>query len=996
VIRTGARIFEAGVEGDIESGREESKGLKRRTARSQRRQTDRRRRRLEHTYHLLQRWGLLPAGLSTPVERQEAVNELDKELAGKHSQHGVLPYFLRARAIDERLEPFELGRALYHLAQRRGFQSNRKAAAKEDEKERSEVKASIKDLWAKMGDLTLGQYFAGLDPHELRIRKQWTHRDMYKREFAAIWDAQAPHHPDLLTDERRKELNHALFFQRPLKPTDDLIGDCELQSGEKRAPAGHWIAQRFRMVQTVNNLRARTPDGIERELTPAQRESLIEHLERFGDTTLYRARTFLGFDKSVRFNLEEGGEKNLKGNRTSAKLREIFGERWDEMPPDQRDDLMNDLLKEQSDEELAAAACQKWQLDAESAQRLADVRLEDKYLSLSLGAMRRLLVHMEAGVSFMNARQAEYPENFEAADPLDRLPAIKDCKDLDVRNPAVLRALTELRKVVNAVVARYGKPQSIHIELARDLRRSAEERRRMSNRMRKREEERDIVKKLIRETTNERPSERDIEIGMLARECDCTCPYTGHQFSWSSLFGGQSQAQVEHVIPYSRSLDDSFANKTLCYHEANARKANRTPREAYAPDEQRWHEIIERVKRFQGEFAKEKLRRFQEPECDTEKLLEEFTQRQLQDTRYASRLAAKYVGMLFGGVVDASGQRRVVTCAGGVTAALRRLWGLNRILSEGDKKQRTDHRHHSVDAATVALTTHRAIKMLSDEARRTRDQGQARLKTLEAPWPGFVDDLARAIGETLVSVRPEHRLAGALHEETIYSAPRRGAQGREFVAVRKPVHLLTAKDIEGDAIIDPVVRERVRLQLGIVGGDPRKLENNLPTMVSGVRIRRVRIQSATATVQVGEGYRLRHVALKDNHHMEVVALLDKNGKEAKWEGHVVSRFEAVMRHKRREPVVRRDHGTGRKFKFSLASGDLIEIDAETERRCLYLVRCVSGANVEMTPANDARRQQEQRKGTGKVWIKRSTDRLFELHCRKVTVAPIGEVIPAND
>src|SRR5690606_16625347 len=113
----GVRIFEAGVN-SLDTAKEQTKNAERREARQVRKQTDRRRRRYVLLFQLLQKNGLLPEG-----DRQQVLESLDRELSNKFDEHAKLPYFLRTRALDEVLHPYELGRALYHLGQRRGFLS---------------------------------------------------------------------------------------------------------------------------------------------------------------------------------------------------------------------------------------------------------------------------------------------------------------------------------------------------------------------------------------------------------------------------------------------------------------------------------------------------------------------------------------------------------------------------------------------------------------------------------------------------------------------------------------------------------------------------------------------------------------------------------------------------------------------------------------------------------------------------------------------------------
>ncbi|MEA3365147.1 MAG: hypothetical protein U9Q79_05850, partial [Candidatus Hydrogenedentes bacterium] len=219
----GVRIFSAatknGTQEKIQSGIEESPAKKRREMRLQRRQAERRARRRRKIARILQKHGLLPeANVYDDCTRDAMLKSLDREIYAKYrktNESGArsldqLPYFLRARALEKALTPYELGRALYHLGQRRGFLSNRLAPSK-DEKE-GEVKRKISDLYENMkaaGARTLGEYFAHLNPHKTRIRNRWTARQMYVDEFEAIWEAQTPYLAQLKNEEFKNELHHA-------------------------------------------------------------------------------------------------------------------------------------------------------------------------------------------------------------------------------------------------------------------------------------------------------------------------------------------------------------------------------------------------------------------------------------------------------------------------------------------------------------------------------------------------------------------------------------------------------------------------------------------------------------------------------------------------------------------------------------------------------------------------------------------------------------------
>mgnify|MGYP006424808575 CR=1 FL=1 len=192
----GARCFDAGLDGDVGSGRGEPRNAKRRDARQARRQGWRRKRRRKNLIGILQKHELLPASIErTPQGIHDGLVALDTSFKKtnppkNHREEQLLPYILRANAAKEKVELFELGRALYHLAHRRGFLSNRKESEKEDD-ETGAVKGGIKDLREfieESGEATLGGYFSTLDPSDARIRQRWTGRQMYIDEFNIIMD----------------------------------------------------------------------------------------------------------------------------------------------------------------------------------------------------------------------------------------------------------------------------------------------------------------------------------------------------------------------------------------------------------------------------------------------------------------------------------------------------------------------------------------------------------------------------------------------------------------------------------------------------------------------------------------------------------------------------------------------------------------------------------------------------------------------------------------
>jgi CRISPR-associated endonuclease Csn1 len=959
IIDLGVRIFPAGVDGtatDIEAGKEESKNTKRREARQHRRQLWRRKRRKEKLFNRLQEFGLLPSTESNaPKDRSAMFAELDKGLFLKYidedisdSEHDrqahLLPYILRAKGLDEKLEPHAFGRALYHLGQRRGYLSNALEEPDADsDKEQGVVLGGISELQEaidKVGARTLGEYFATIDPEKRRIRVRWTARQMFEDEFQLLWGAQANFYPELLTDQMKSQIQTAIFFQRPLKSQKGKIAKCELEPHHPRCSKARPEAQEFIYLQKVNDLRLINRTGKpaphfelgerERFLTRDERDLLISELHINGGLSFTEVRKLLCLNSKIKFNLEAGGEKRLPGNTTYKRMSKWFKSSWATMLESERVRITDDILSVKNQQHRAKRA-HIHGLNPYDAQDFADkFRAPAGHLNLSLKAIKKLLPSLREGTPFTTAKRDCYPPKVSLHH--DLLPPVWE-QMKHMTNPTVFRCLTEIRRVVNSLVREYGMPDKIHIELARDLKRSRGARAEMSKRMRLREKERQKAEQKCIAKGILSPRRRDIEKVLLAEECEWVCPYTGRRISMDSLMGAQAQFDIEHIIPYSRCFNNSFANKTLCWNDENRNvKRAKTPYEAYSGHEERWEEMIDRVASFRGGYSKRKLKLFTMPPNEVAELLEGFTSRQLNDTRYASKLAQEYLGTLYGaaegnvGVTEGGGTGRkvIVPIAGGVTAIMRRALNLNGLLNQGKTmKSRDDHRHHTVDAVTVALADAGVVRSIAIASRAREDLHNTIPLEIDEPWVGFLHELRGKLDDVYVSFRPDHRLSGALHKETNYGKVwvNGDKQNRKLV-VRKPVTALSKKEI--GSILDPVVQAAVVAALG--AGKPDKVFadlERLPKHPNGTTIRRVRVEAKAKVLAIGDDERLRWNAGGSNHHIELYKITDKRGK-VKWGCEVVSMFEAYERLAVGDDVVCRDHGEGTEFLFSLMNGDTVQ------------------------------------------------------------------------
>lgn len=972
IVAVGVRVFPEGVDRDTK-GMEKSKNATRREARGARRTHQRRRDRKRLLMRVLRNAELLPH------DRDEFASLLQSN-----------PYVLRRCGLDEKLDLYAFGRTLYHLAQRRGFKSNRKSGkASED----GPVMKGANALQAEMdaaGCRTVGEYFARLNPEEQRIRGRYTYRSMYQKEFDLLWAMQAQHHPNILTEELRQQVHdRIIFFQRPLKPADDLIGDCELEPGQKRCPRGDWYALHFRILQDVNNLVIQNADGRERKLTDEERAKLLSELSRKAKVSFSEMRKMFGLLETQRFNLEQDGKKaDLKGNPFVAGMRSknaVGSKRWDAMAEEEKIKL-NTWLIELEDDELGARLKREYDLEDAQVSAMLKISLPRGYMGFSRAAIMRLLPLMEAGKLTSEAKRQVYGDAPRVADtqPSDALGLLPG-----LRNPIVRKALYEVRKVVNAVVREYGKPARIKIEMARDVQGSRQQREELHWKQLENERRNDEVRKRLREDIGiVDPTRDDVIKYKLWDECNRICPYTGRPMDQSDVFGAQPTFQIEHILPYDRSLDDSYMNKTLCDAGENIHvKKNQTPYEAYGPDPQRFDQILQRVNASRMPYPKR--RRFWQQEIDLDRQIE----RELNDTRYICSEVVRYLKQLG---VPVQGTR------GKITAELRHQWGLDGIFSELGVRRDDDHRRHAVDALVVAVTNNTHLRRLAVSKYATAGV------RFETPWATFRDEARDSVKGINVSHRVCRKVSGPLHEATNYGATgRTDEKGQPVYVHRKALADLSLPMVL--KIVDPVVRGIIIDRLTTFGIDVNK-SGKVPKEVwteplymkttqsdRKVRIKRVRIEDVKNNVlppfsdRDGKPYRV--VEPGSNHHVEVFEFID--GKDLiRRDGRVVSMFEAMHRSQCDEPVVNKDCG-GKRFVCSLARNEMFIVDMGDAGHQLHRVEKMTQSGNSISIILRPHTYSGICKDTDKppLVLRRSPNTLKGW---KVTVDPLGRIWPTND
>ena len=565
-----------------------------------------------------------------------------------------------------------------------------------------------------------------------------------------------------------------------------------------------------------------------------------------------------------------------------------------------------------------------WDFDDEIAEKLAKTELKPGYARLSIRAMKRILPYLEEGMRYDEAcKKAGY----DHSNPIGRGSATLLGEPPNLRNPVVQKALYETKGLINAVIRRHGKPALVRIEMARDMKLPNKVREELHKEQSRRAKENEKVRAILSgEFGIQNPTGDDVQKYQMWKECGEICPYTGETIGREMLFS--PEVDVEHILPYSRTLDDSYMNKTLCMARENRSvKKNNTPYEAYGANNERYLEMLARVRRMP--FGKRA--RFERKEIKTD----EFVERQLNDTRYIAREVKKYVERLGGVSVEVT--------KGGVTHWLRKRWGLNRVLGDNGEKNREDHRHHAVDAVVVALTSRSLFNRISALSAQSCFALSERGFHLPDPWPGFFSQICVNVDKIIVSHAATRKIIGALHEETAYGYDKL----KETFAYKKPVAALTGKEVE--KIRDSTVKGLVKARLAEFDGDAKKAfgDENRPLMhldgrtpIKSVRLSVNLNKKTLHPIKNDSGEVYKYFKYGNNHHVEII----ENISTGKRKGVFVTAMEAARRARiAKTPIVQRDHGTEWRFVMSLHINDMVEVELDGAKR-YYRVQLFDASN----------------------------------------------------
>ncbi len=721
------------------------------------------------------------------------------------------PYELRVAGLDRRLTEREWSRVLTQMCKRRGYRSMRISETEDDEA--GAVKQAIAEnesLMREKGYRTVGEMLLKDEKFAESKRNRGDYRGVVSRELLLdeihkLFEAQRNHGSPFASPDFEESYIETLSMQAPITEGDALaarVGLCSLDRTNPRIPLACPTFERFRILDKLHNIRyTLEPGGARHTLTQDQMTAVSNEAFRATALSLTHVRKLCGLPDEARFVGVRYDPRSPADTSVESKEKLPHPKKWNQMrkavsdvSPDAWENLAADfelldsiatVLTYYKYPESVARELEALGLEAPVRDALGDLRFSG-HAHLSRNTLLAILPYMEAGQSYSEACASA---GFDHSAPMqvkrqDKLPPIPPD---EIRNPVVLRALSQTRKVVNAIIDTWGPIEELHVELGREVAQAHEDRQKIEKSQKENQARNESVKESIcQELQVSDPRGHDIIKYKLWTEQDGRCAYSGKPLDPTRVLREPGYAEVDHILPHGRSFDDSYMNKVLVSATENQRKRHRTPYEYMGGDPERWHHFEELVASMH--LPRPKRDRLLRKEFD-ERAAEEFRERNLNDTRYIARYFKNYVESH---LRFASDKKRPVICVNGrATAYLRKAWQLHKVREDGDL-------HHALDAAVVAVTSPGIVQSISRffSVRPLRNPNGVYVDTstgeiidakhVPEPWEGFADELrtvletplppdplellrdpARGPAPILVSRMPTRSIQGQAHEETI-------------------------------------------------------------------------------------------------------------------------------------------------------------------------------------------------------------------------------------
>ncbi len=809
-----------------------------------------------------------------------------------------------------------------------------------------------------------------------RVRNRYLDRAMFVSELHEILNTQANYYPEINTQfienlggTKNSLREGILFYQRPVKSQKFNAGMCPYEPKKTRTPFSHPAHEKFNVARWVNSIEC---NG--KSLSQEQRNIAMTVPLKYAQFSFKKVKKALGLlSPEYQFNYKDSDTSVLAHTLVQLSKPHFFGDEFFKMSEEEQEKIWHVMYFFDDKNKLEDYAKKKWNFSKEQAKRLANISLKRGYAELSHKAITHILPFIDQGFSYKKSvvlggvkntfgvhwdhltsankvaliKEVEelmnesnnfsikekladlishhnpsdqplklglYGVQDTIVDTLSKLPvSFKEDNNIQKKfRPVLQKPVFEMRNIVNRVIENYGSLDSIHVYVRPFLKSSKENRKLHLMDQKKRIAEREAnVKKIIE--LGENPTPMNVLKYTLWDECNQICPYTGNKISTEELFS--NDVSIVYILPWSRFLNDSDNNKTLCMSWFKHKIQNYTPYEYFLTQETgEWEQVKTRA--FMNFVASSnRSNRFQKfKHFVVSRYASDALSKELEDQHHISLEIKEFLKLL---------TPNVQMTLGHSTHSLRSKWYLD--FNSDTDNPLSDYRRHGLDAIITAVKNKSFLEALSQWNRYEKGSDS---DVFPIPWKSFRTDVKQSFQDMGVSFKQPRKLLskqktkfkkkgvsytsfgvaarGQLHKELNYGK-RTPPLTNEAYHIRKPLHSLhTAKQVQ--KIVDPVIRnlvyELVDKKGGFVKGKipngalSRKNKNGAmitklfinnksgdPVPVNKIRLR----EQISNAIQVRKGKNL-YTNPRNNHHVLIYVDNKKNHKEE-----VVSFWTAIQR-----------------------------------------------------------------------------------------------------
>ena len=653
---------------------------------------------------------------------------------------------------------------------------------------------------------------------------------------------------------------------------ENMLGNCTFEENEKRAAKATYTFELFKLLQDFNSIKLQKLNLTKsakgnfyhkseetRSLSDEEKTLLLEKFKSTDKISISTIRKDLKIPYDEVFNLIDYDFRILNNN-IDSNIKEVI----DEIEKNAKKQLVefksfHDMRRaldkvekgyiynfSQDEIDNIATILSIYKTDEKRKKYLNEIGIDNevieallslsfsKFSHLSIKAMKKIIPFLKEGLTYDKAVNAVY-EDFRGKVNTEKKSKLSLNDIEEISNPVVRRAVSQTIKVINAITLKYGKPDLINVELAREVSKNFTERKQLEKKMIENMSQNEKYLNEIKELgLKSNITGQDIVKYKLWKEQNEISPYSGKVITPQMVFA--KDTDVDHIIPYSVCFDDSYNNKVLVLSSENRMKTNRTPYEYISESGQDVDEYIVRIENMYSSNKKKKKNLLKEHYTEEDEA--NWKERNIKDTQYITKVILNLIRtqLKFKEDRPINSYKRAMAVNGKITKKIRTRLGLEKV-REGDK-------HHAMDAAVIAITTEKMIQMITNYQKNieTRYSGLSMNKeeyyeSFPMPYENFELELKARLMDTdeevemalrklnileyklngypksiFVSKMPKRKITGSAHKETIASLSKDGK-----IVEKKDLKLLKLKDgeIEGyhnkqdDTLLYNALKERL-------------------------------------------------------------------------------------------------------------------------------------------------------------------------------------------